>query len=51
MIPERTIPFVFVHVEMSEQQYDLKLLADVRKFFFKPEVEKQIYEKMRSYFL
>jgi hypothetical protein len=51
MIPDRTIPFVFVHFEMSENMYDIKLQADMRKFFFKPELERQVYEKMRSYFL
>lgn len=51
MIPDKTIPFVFVHFEMAEHMYDLKLFADLRKFFFKPEVERQVYEKLRSYFL
>ena len=51
MIPDKTIPFVFMHFEMNEQMYDLKLMADMRKFFFKPELEKLIYEKMRSHFL
>ena len=51
MIPDKTIPFVFMHFEMTEQMYDVKLMADIRKFFFKPEVEKHIYEKMRTYFL
>ncbi len=40
MIPDKTIPFVFIHFEMSEQMYDLKLFADQRKFFFKPELER-----------
>lgn len=51
MIPDKTIPFVFIHFEMSEQMYDLKLFADQRKFFFKPELERQVYEKLRSHFL
>ena len=51
MIPEKTVPFVFIHFEMDHSQYDIKLQADLRKFFFKPEIEKQIYEKLRSYFL
>lgn len=51
MIPDKTIPFVFMHFEMSEQMYDVKLMADMRKFFFKPETEKMVYEKLRTYFL
>ncbi|CDW73097.1 dna mismatch repair protein [Stylonychia lemnae] len=51
MIPEKTIPFVFVHIETHHTNYDLKLMADQRKFFFKPESEKLIYEKLRSFFL
>lgn len=51
MIPDKTIPFVFMHFEMNEQMYDLKLMADMRKFFFKPDTERQVYEKMRSHFL
>lgn len=51
MIPDKTIPFVFMHFEMSEQMYDVKLMADMRKFFFKPETEKLVYEKLRTYFL
>lgn len=31
--------------------FDLKLMADMRKFFFKPEIEKLVYEKLRSHFL
>jgi hypothetical protein len=31
--------------------YDVKLMADIRKFFFKPEMEKLVYEKLRTYFL
>ena len=51
MIPDKTIPFVLMHIETSISNYDIKLLADVRKFFFKPDVEKIVYEKIRSLFL
>ena len=51
MIPDKTIPFVFIHFQMSDQIYDLKLQADLRKFFFKPELERLVYEKLRSHFL
>ena len=51
MIGDKNIPFALVHVETHYLNYDLKLLADIRKFFFKPEAEKQIYEKLRSQFL
>eukprot|EP00347_Sterkiella_histriomuscorum_P000590 403375263 len=51
MIAEKTIPFVFMSIETTHQNYDLKLQADIRKFFFKPEIEKNVYEKIRSLFL
>ncbi|CDW79235.1 dna mismatch repair protein [Stylonychia lemnae] len=51
MIADKTIPFVLMNIEMSHQSYDLKLQADIRKFFFKPEIEKVVYEKIRSLFL
>eukprot|EP00347_Sterkiella_histriomuscorum_P014588 403360310 len=50
MIDHKTIPFVLVHIESAPQNYDIKLQADQRKLFFKPEIEKQVYEKIRSLF-
>ena len=51
MIPDKTLPLVIVHVETHYQNFDLKLMADQRKFFFKPETERLIYERLRSSFL
>jgi hypothetical protein len=35
-IPDQTIAIVFMNIEAQEQVYDLKLQADIRKFFFNP---------------
>eukprot|EP00347_Sterkiella_histriomuscorum_P011976 403370378 len=48
MIPDKTLPFALINIETSILNYDLKLKADMRKFFFKPETEKQIYELLRA---
>ena len=38
-----------MHVKAQPETYDLKLQADLRKFFFKPAMENKIYEKLKSF--
>ena len=37
-----------MHVKAQPETFDLKLTADMRKFFFKPQLEDEIYEKLKS---
>jgi hypothetical protein len=39
-IPEHTFPYVFLHAEIHENSYELKLHPDFRKFFFRTDIEK-----------
>ena len=35
-IPPQTIPFVCINVICAESAFDIKILGDMRKFYFKP---------------
>ena len=35
-IPNATFPYFLMHVTLDAKYYDLKVYADMRKFFFKP---------------
>ena len=48
-VSDSTIPYFLMHVRAQPETYDLKLYAHTRKFFFKPLIESQIYEKLRAY--
>ena len=48
MIAEESFPYLLMHVKAQPETFDLKLTADMRKFFFKPQLEDEIYEKLKS---
>jgi hypothetical protein len=48
-VADSAIPYFLLHIKAHPDTYDLKLSADLRKFFFKPNIENKIYEKLRSY--
>lgn len=48
-IPPQTIPFVVIEIQAKDESFDIKLLGDQRKFYFKPQYEKMMYEKMRFF--
>ena len=37
-----------MHINLDPKYYDLKVLADMRKFFFKPQLEEQLNEKIKA---
>jgi len=49
-IPPRTIPLAILNIKAEDDAYFLILHGDgLRKFYFKPEYEKRIYELLRSF--
>jgi hypothetical protein len=38
-VAEQAIPYILMHVKAPPNLYDLKVHADLRKFFFKPHLE------------
>jgi len=42
------IPYFLMHVIADVKSYDIKVYADLRKFFFKPHMEDMIFEKIKS---
>jgi len=37
-----------MHIILEPKFYDLKIMADLRKFFFKPQIEEQVVEKIKA---
>ena len=48
MISEETFPYILMHVKAQPETFDLKLVAAMRKFFFKPHLEEATFEKLKS---
>lgn len=48
-IPAQTIPFVIINFKLAEECFDIKLFGEIRKFYFKPQYEKRMYEGLRTY--
>lgn len=46
-VAEAAIPYILIHVKAPPNFYDLKVHADMRKFFFKPHLEQRIFEQIR----
>lgn len=38
-----------MHVRAQPETYEIKLFADMRKFFFKPAIETRLMEKLKSF--
>ena len=48
-IASEAIPYFLMHVRAQPETYDLRLQADIRKFFFKPVLEQRVMEKLKSF--
>lgn len=48
-VAETAVPYFLMHVKAVPDAFDIKLQADMLKFFFKPKIEMTILEKLKSY--
>jgi hypothetical protein len=48
-VAQESIPYILIHVKSPPNLYDLKVHADLRKFFFKPHMEDTVFEQIRAF--
>lgn len=47
--PNNALPFVVFDIEAPVTVFDIKVMGEYRKFYFKPQYEKPIYEAIRAH--